>query len=263
MKVVALLKPAREDAAQLLCEVANLTQAEARMRVAPEPPALLALLDDAKADEVAAQLRKRGLAAISVAARSSGPKLIVRSFSFEEHELTLRPREGEALALRYDQLAMILRAQSAHRSDTTSTQTARQFSMARGLATGGLSMSKKVTTTTRSQEETVEQSLLIYSREGKSAALSEIGLDLTGLGKLQPSRAANMAELASRIRARAPQAFYDERLLRLGRRALPFVLHSESRVSTGKSTTVETDTAGGVDLLAEVLWQGLQAGLIP
>jgi hypothetical protein len=116
----------------------------------------------------------------------------------------------------------------------------------------------------RAAEEQTEQVILIYAKDGRAASLPEGNLDFTGLGAVQPSRTANLIELANRIRARAPAARYDERLVRLGRRSLPFGQRSEQRVATSSSTaTLHTDTAGTVDVLAEVLWRALRAGMLP
>jgi hypothetical protein len=56
MKLVAIARaPQGPDAAKALAEATGLTLAEARMRLAPEPPALLARLDaDAAAAEAPA-----------------------------------------------------------------------------------------------------------------------------------------------------------------------------------------------------------------
>ena len=80
---------------------------------------------------------------------------------------------------------------------------------------------------------------------------------------MQPSSAANMVELARRLRETARGAFYDDRLLRLGRRPLPFLAGGESRTETATSTTTRSDTTGSLDVLAEVMRQALVQGLIP
>jgi hypothetical protein len=99
-------------------------------------------------------------------------------------------------------------------------------------------------------------------QDGSVASLAEASLDFTGLGALQPSRTANLLELTRRLRDGAKSARYDDRLVRLGRRSLPFGGLKEQRVATGSSTTLHTDTAGTVDILAELLWQAQRAGLI-
>ena len=71
MELVAIARaPARpDDAARAVAQAAGLTLAEARMRLAPEPPALLARLESAEAGALVGGLRRLGLAALSVDAR--------------------------------------------------------------------------------------------------------------------------------------------------------------------------------------------------
>jgi hypothetical protein len=80
---------------------------------------------------------------------------------------------------------------------------------------------------------------------------------------MQPSSTANMGEVARRLREGAKGAFYDERLLRLGRRPLPFVASQEARSVTGTTATTRTDTSSALDALAEVMRQAVAEALLP
>jgi hypothetical protein len=260
VKLVALVSAAQDpdEAVRALTEAAGSTAAEARMRLAPEPPALLARLEDAAADELVAKLRKAGLAALAIDARvpSDSHRLQVRKFALEKDALKLETRAAETADLPWGDLALILRAQRIRRAETDKTETTKRLSIGSAVLTGGLKMTSTKTSVVRSAEEQSEQLLLIYARDGRVAELAETALDWSGLGALQPSRTANFLELTKRVREKAPQAAYDERLVRLGRRSLPFGgLKGEQRVTTGKSSTLHTDTAGTVDILAELLWQ--------
>jgi len=53
-----------------------------------------------------------------------------------------------------------------------------------------------------------------------------------------------------------------DRLVRLGRRALPFVLGGDSVTRSAGTEVRRTDTRGSVDVLAEVLDQAVQTGLL-
>lgn len=267
MRLVALIRPPTnpEEAVRALAETAAITAAESRMRLAPEPPALLARLDDAAAEVLAANLRARGMAALAVDARvpSDADRLLVRSFSLDADAAHFTPRAGEALTLPWGEIAMILRAVRAVRSDTEHTEKSTRLSVGKAVVTGGLMFTKTTERTVRTSEEAVEQLVLVYTRSGSVVALAETRLEFTGLGVLQPSRTANMAELARRLRERAPGAFSDDRLLRLGRRTLPFVAGGDSRIAAGGVATTRADTATTVDVLAEILWRALGAGLLP
>jgi hypothetical protein len=144
------------------------------------------------------------------------------------------------------------------------TETSRSFSVGNAVLTGGLKMTRTSTKIVRSSEEETEQVILVYARDGRAATLAEAELDFSCLGAgMQHSSTANMLELARRLRERAKGAFHDDRLVRLGRRPLPFVAGGESRSRTPTATTTHTDTSSSLDTLAEVMRQALGAGLLP
>ena len=92
----------------------------------------------------------------------------------------------------------------------------------------------------------------------------ESDLDFTWLGPgMQPSSTANMVEVARLLREKAKGAFYDERLLRLGLRPLPFLAGGESRSQLPTMTTLRTDTSGSLDTLAEVVRRAVAEALLP
>jgi hypothetical protein len=265
VKLVALMQAAKDpdEAVKALTDAAGSTAAEARMRLAPEPPALLARLPDAAADELVAKLRKAGLAALAIDARVPSDRLQVRTFALEKEALKLTTRAGETADLAWGELALILRAQRIRRAETDKTETSKRLSIGSAVLTGGLKMTSTKKSVVRSAEEQSEQLLLIYVSDGRAVELAETALDWSGLGALQPSRTANFLELTKRIREQAPRARYDDRLVRLGRRSLPFGgISGEQRVTAGSSSTLHTDTAGTVDILAELLWQAQKAALI-
>lgn len=250
---------------QLLQSAAALTAAEARMRLAPEPPALLAFLEDAAAEALTARLRAAGLFVVCVAARvpDDAQRTVARSFELSVEGALFKPRFGAPLSLPWSEVALILRAQRARRAETERTSKSSRLSVGTALATGGLKLTRTTSKTVRSVEESAGQLILVYGRDGKAATLAEGALEFTGLGDFGPSSTANMAELARRLRAQAPGAVYDERLLRLGRRPLPFGVAGEARVKSPGGSTVHVDTSASVDVLAEVLWRAHLAGLLP
>ena len=268
MKLVATARaPERPDeAAQALAGAAGLTLAEARMRLAPEPPALLARLEAGRADALVAALRAAGLAALSVDSEvpSDRDRLVAARFVLSEADAVFTPRIGEAMAVAWTDVLAILRGLRVARRETERTEKSERFSPAAAIATSGLVMTRGVKKTVRSSEESTEQVILVYARDGRAVTLAEGGLDYSCLGPgLQPSSTANMAEVARRLREAATGAFYDERLLRLARRSLPFLAGGESRSQTATTVTRRTDTSGSLDVLAEVMRQALVEGLLP
>jgi len=268
MKLVAIVRtPTRPDeAARAVADVTGLTLAEARMRLAPEPPALLARLEPDEADALVVSLRKAGLAALAVDIRvpTDKDRTVARSLSFESTGMTFTSRSGHALQVLWPDVLAILRGLRASRSDVERTEKSKSFSVGAAVATGGLKMTRTATRTVRSSEEVTEQVILVYARDGRAAMLSEYELDFSCLGpRMQPSSTGNIVDLARRLRDEAKGAFYDERLLRLGRRPLPLLAGGESRVQAATITMTRTDTSASLDVLAEVMRQALADGLLP
>ena len=268
MKLVASVRVATrpDEAARALADAAGLALAEARMRLAPEPPALLARLDPGQADLLVTALRKAGLAALAVDARCPADKdrVVARAFALDEAGVTFTPRFGDSTVFEWKDVTAILRGARASRLEVQRTERTKSFSVGTAVATGGLKMTRTSTKTVRSSEEEMEQVILVYPGDGRAAVLAEGQLEFSCLGAgMQPSSTANMLELARRLRERARSAFYDERLLRLGRRPLPFVAALESRSQTPTSSATRTDTSDALDTLAEVMRRALLEGLLP
>ncbi len=200
MKLVAIAcAPAQPDeAARALAEAAGLALAEARMRLAPEPPALLARLEPAEADALVASLRKAGLAALAIAARfpTDKDRTVARAFSLDAAGAAFTPRFGDPMRLAWPDVLAILRGLRASRSETERTEKSKSFSVGTAVATGGLKMTRTSTRTVRSSEESTEQVILVYARSGRVAMLAERKLDFSCLGPdMHPSSSGNMAEL--------------------------------------------------------------------
>ena len=268
MKYVALVRApgAPEEAARAFALASGLTLAEARMRLAPEPPAVLARVEADKAEALVGALRKVG--APSVALDASCPtdrdRLLVHRFSLTAVEATFTSRPGDSFRFAWPEVMAILRGLRASRTEVERTEKSRSFSVGRAVMTGGLLLSRTSTKTVRSSSEETEQVLLVYLRDGRAASLAENELEFSSLGKgMQPSSTGNMGEVARRLRENAKTAFYDERLLRLGRRPLPFLLGNDSRTETRAAVTTRSDTSESLDVLAEAMRQALAEGLLP
>lgn len=255
-----------ESAATALGRATGLTLAEARIRLAPEPPAILASLAPQPAAALVAELRNEGVAALTVerSAASEGPRVVARTAVLGPTGGTFQARTGAALELPWAEVVTLLRGISAIRSETAVTEKSSKFSVSTALATQGLKMSQTFEKTTRSQQEETEQVILIYGRSGQHIVLRDRELDFSCLGaEKQTTRPANMTVLARVLKERAPSAFYDERLLRLGRRSLPMFLGGETRVQHGKVEKTQVDTSGGLELLGEILYRAVQEKLLP
>jgi hypothetical protein len=268
MRLVASVRtPADgEGVAATLGKALGLSLAEARIRLAPEPPAILASLAPEPADALVAALRQAGLAvlALEVAAPLEGQRVVARTAVLGPLGGTFQPRSGAPVELPWGEVITILRGASTVRSETESTQKSAKFSAATAIATSGLKMSRSVERTARSQQEDTEQAILLHGRGGQRVVLRERELDFSCLGTaMQPTRTANMVALARLLKERAPSAFYDERLLRLGRRPLPMFVGGETREQSGGTSQTRLDTSGGMEVLAELLSRAVEEGLLP
>lgn len=255
-----------EAAAAVLGKAAGLTLAEARIRLAPEPPAILASMAPGPADALVAELRRVGLAVLALegTAASEGTRVMARTAVLGPVAGTFQARTGAPVELPWAEVVTVLRGASSVRSETAVTQKSKQFSLSTALATQGLKMSQTVERTARTQQEETEQVLVLQGRGGQRVLLRERELDFSCLGPaLQPTRTANMGALWQLLKQRTPGAFQDERLLRLGRRPLPMFLGGETHAKDGKVEQTRTDTASGMELLAEVLFRAVREGLLP
>jgi hypothetical protein len=267
MQLVATVRQAPDvDAAVSVLETAaGMTAAEARMRLAPEPPALLARLPADRATALVEALGRAGLVALAIEEEvpAESDRFQARSFSFDDAGAHFTARSGATLTLPWDGVRLVLRGLRTTRTTTEHTETTRKVSVGRAVLTGGLVMTRKTTTTVHGSQEDSEHFVLVHGDGGERIILGEAMVEFSGLGPLlQPARTANMGVIAQELRRRAPRAVHDDRLIRLGRRALPFVLGGEHAVRAGESELRRTDTRGSVDVLAEVLDRAVRAGLL-
>ncbi len=267
MKLIALARPpaSLDESVKPIAAALALSPAEVRMRLAGGAPALLAPAADGEAAGLVAKLRALKLAALAIDARAptDRQRLVARRFAFGSSGLSLAARSGETLELPWGELLAVLRGARETRTDTARTETTYRLS---GISTVGLGLPRISSQehTVRSSESSLEQVLLIYGKGGEQALVAESLVDFSCLGKaMQPSSSMNMAELARLLKAKAPSAFHDDRLMRMGRRPLPFMLGAELNVMTDQVAVEHSSTAASLDALAEVMRQALAAGLLP
>ncbi|MDC0708019.1 hypothetical protein POL68_06010 [Stigmatella sp. ncwal1] len=268
MSLVACVRMPKdlEGAAAALGRAVGLTLAEARLRLAPEPPAILASLAPEAAARLVSELRGAGVAALVVEGAESlpGQRIVARSATLGPSGASFQPRTGAALALPWAEVSALFRGASTVRSETATLQQTSKFSLSTAIATQGLKMSRKEDRTVRSQQEETEQVILLYGKGGQRVVLRERELDFSFLGAaMQPTRIANMGALAKLLKEKAPGAFYDERLLRLGRRPLPLFVGGETHVQMGKTSQTLLDTSGGLEVLGTALWRAVEERLLP
>ena len=248
MKLVGLvaIPPDPARAVEVLVAKAGFAPAEARMRLAAEPPMVLVRMEDPQADALCAALRAAGLAALAcpLPVPSDEDRLVPRSFELGAEAVTFHPRTGPPVPIEYASVTLLLRGLRVSSEHKVTMETKRKFSLGKALVTQGLSMTKTVKNEVHSDVENAEHYVLIYA-PGTTVAVYEGEVVFTSLGKeLQPSRVANMNLVTARLRERCTSARYDDRLLRMGKRGLPF------------------DGGEPMDVFAEFLRMGAEQGLL-
>ena len=266
MKLLALVRrPVElEGILPAVAEILGMALAEARMRLAGEPPLLIGRLESAAADARCAALGKLGLSVLALEeAVPRQDRLDARTFQWTPSAARFSPRAGPSEEVVWTDVTAILKGMSATRLDTQAVEKSKQFSIGAAVITGGLKMTKTTSHTERTRQLDTEQCLYVYSSLGARIRLREHALDFSCLGSaMQSVRVANMTVLGQQLQERAPHAFYDDRLVRLGPRALSFVLPNESRAAVGNIVQSRQSTASSLDVLADILATAKAQGLL-
>jgi hypothetical protein len=252
--VVAILelRGRLEDEAAALATDLGTTAYDARMLLASGTPAVVRTTDDkAQALDLLARLRGRGHGAAAcdaTAVVASGSMVAMRRFRLGPTAITLDDRPGEQLA--YDDLLALLAAVHRTRAHTETHTSEKKLSIARAVITSGLSMTKTVKKESHAAVEERENVLYLFRRSGAPPwILREGGVgDWSGHGQpLAASRLENFRLTVGALRARAPGATYDERLVTRK------VQERASLAVGAGSKSVTTSSDATVDLLAHLL----------
>ncbi len=169
------------------------------------------------AQAVADSVRAAGFdASVVPGATAHGVRaLAVRNFSMGPAAMTVEPRQGESIELRYDDVDVLVRGSELTRDTQTQTKTTRKLDVGRAVLTGGLMMTRKHKAKRTTSTTDSEGFLIAYSRSVAPVALLEKSMLYQSLGSaMQPSRMANFSMVVRELRQRSAGATWDERLLR-------------------------------------------------
>lgn len=220
MWILALhpLAPVAPPQLQALAAKLGLTAFELRPRLQPPGPSVLA----SYADREAAEAQLRTLEALGQAgfllgedaiARERG-RVLARSFSLSPEALVAETADGAPHPLPWGEIVLLLEATAIDLHTETQEVQERSFSATRAVVSGGLITSRTRTHTRQTQSQVRQRVLFAYGREGSPLAFPEAHLRYEGLGaEMQASRAANYPRLLAHVRAQAPGALHDARLL--------------------------------------------------
>jgi len=247
------------DAASLIAEALGILVFEARQKIAGGGPKVLSsFAQSGPAEAAAARLSEAGVPALVIdtqEVRSRDQSLQVAQFALEPQALRVEFSAGETLVISYDDIALLLVAtQSSGQANSIHTETKRKFSIGKTLLAGGVPMTKKVKIETTLTSEERGKTLWIYLREGKTLIFDQALVSFTGLGAaMQISRDLNFTYLENQLRTLAPQAGYDNRLLK--RAELARVL--------GQPLNPATDLDLAFEILARSLREQQTASKLP
>ncbi len=236
--------------AETVAETMGILVFEAQQKISGGGPAVLtSFADPLQAETMAARLSQDGVPALVIdtaAVRSRSQPLQVRRFVLDSQALQLELFDGNNCDIDYGKIALLLVATcNSGQSQTTDTETKRKFSLGKTLLAGGIPMTKKVKSETTATVEERDETLWMYTQEGVKVIFDRAAMSYDGLGDaMQFTRDLNFVHLKNQLRRLAPQASYDDRLLK--RAVLARLL--------GSALNPETD----LDLAFEILARSLR-----
>lgn len=248
---IAELAGSAEAEAPALATDLGCTAYDARLLLAQGMPAIVKTVAERDAAlGLLAPLRGRGHGAIAFdlgAVVASGAMTSMRHLRLQDDAITLDDAPAERLP--YADVLALVAAVHRRRTDTETISREKKFSMGRALLTSGLSMTKTVTTGSRSATEEKEGVVYVFRRDGATPwILHEHGTVWAGHGRPVAATASENYRLTvGLLRERASDAIYDDRLVT--RR-----VSERTSVSGGMgSTSVTSSSEAGVDVLAHAL----------
>lgn len=189
---------------------------EARLLLAGErPKVVLRTPDEGRARALLSKLRERRHGAIACDARAIvATEAMVKLGAFALGDDALRAGGGEELP--YADLLAIFRAIRPELTTSTKTVAQTKLALGRAMLTGGLVATKRTThEVTKRVEEREQLVYLVRTSGAKPWVVRGKTTSFEGLGDtMAPSLAENFMRLVAELRRRAPDAAYDERLLR-------------------------------------------------
>jgi hypothetical protein len=227
---------------------------DCRMRAAGGLPVVLCV--EAQADRAqtrVSELRARGHGAVCCDAASvpnASQHFYPRQIELTADALHCVDGPGNAIDVPYTDVLALVRASNITTAENTVTTVEKKLAVGRALMSGGLMIHKKTEKVTRSATEDREQVLYVFRRSRfEPLVMRELGLRYQGLGAaLKPTTAQNFMLLVEQLRARAPQALFDQSFMTQKRK--PGI---SAVTGVANERRVETSNSDGNDLGAFLL----------
>ena len=205
------------DVAQTIANILGILVFEARQKITGGNPVTIANFSvQQQAENIATQLSRNGVPAFIVDTHDHQPLFQVSQFELKPQGLQIESTEGQRLNIDYSKITLILAASySDGQMETIKTTTSRKFSMGKTLLAGGIPMTKKIKKNRISGGKDRDKTLWLYSDKQEIVIFNRNRLNYAGLGGArQLTRELNFTHLQNKLRQRAPQARYDERLMK-------------------------------------------------
>ena len=259
MHVVAVTRwgsPLQEELPELAARL-DMVAYDLRLRLAGGLPALFEWVEDgAEAAGHVEFLRARGHGAVACDTEAiPGPEDQLVPVDFELTATALRGvcTQGRRFDLPGTEILALVHVACVTSAEHTVTTQEKKFAPGRALLSGGMMPSKNVDRVDRTTTQDQERMIYMFLRSHPAPCVwKELTLRWDGLGdQRQLTTAQNFATLSEKLRALAPHAFHDQRLLKHKRRADISVF-----AGGAKERRVETSNAGENDLAAFLLVRG-------
>ena len=210
--ILAIATSVEQEAAALAADLGTIAYEERVKLAAGVPAIVLSTPELGRAEALAGTLRARRHAvhvcrASDVVASSAMTSM--RRFGFDAEAIVA----GDA-RLPWHDVSVLVRATQRRLVETTETVKEKKLSLGRALVTGGLVMRKSTERAVVTRSEDFEPVLYLFRHGGAPWLLREHGTHYGALGAmLAPVSSRNFAIAVEQIRARAPHARFDDRLL--------------------------------------------------
>ena len=208
------------DVAQIIATTMGTVAFEARQKISGGGPAVLAsFADPHKAEALSARLSQGGVPTLVIdtaEVRSGDSPRYVSRFVLEPQSLRLELFDGDLCEVDYSSIELMLVAIcKSGESKTIATETKRKFSLGKTLLAGGVPMTKQVKSEKTVLAEERDETLWLYAHGRTAIVFDRSEMNYDGLGDaMQFTRNLNFTHLKNELQRLAPQARYDDRLLK-------------------------------------------------
>jgi hypothetical protein len=245
--IVTLGRSVEEEAPRLAVDLGLTVYETAIMLRAPMPVIVLRSEDRARTTELLGKLRSRGHAATICelgAVVSSDDMFRPKAFRFDGGDF-VGIGHGEERRLPLSSVFALVRANHLTRIEDTVLERNRKPSFGRAALTGGLLATKSTTVETRRVTNEREPVLYMFRSDAPPWFLASTQMRYDGLAQyMRLSKLENFEVLLAALRARAPSAAFDARLLSV---------RANTTVVAASSKQVSTSSSAALDVLAHIV----------